>query len=107
MMATCVAGLEFLGERASPASLAPLRLSGPTNGSLTRPSPASALLVETGVSMFTTTIPASRALLQTGTRDLRIGRAITMAHQTRSAIICSTRSICLATSLFVLDPRSR
>ncbi|MCY1450340.1 hypothetical protein D9M71_671390 [compost metagenome] len=101
MMATWSPALSFCVARYSPTRRAPLRLSGPTNGTLRF------LLLSTSgsrrLSMLITVIPASMAFFTTGTRALESAGAMTRAL-TPETIICSTMRIWLPASVSSLMP---
>ena len=80
---------------------APLRLSGPTKGIVIRRSASTT--ASNRLSMLTTTMPACWARWATATSALESAGASTIAF-TRRAIICSTISICRATSCSSLMP---
>ncbi|MNJ57278.1 hypothetical protein D3C77_528620 [compost metagenome] len=101
MMPTWSPALSFSLARYSPTRRAPLRLSGPTKGTLR------CLLLSTSgsrrLSMLITVMPASMAFFTTGTRALESAGAMTSAL-TPDTIICSTIRIWLLESVSSLMP---
>ncbi len=100
MMPTWSPAFSFFA-RKSPTFCAPLRLSGPTNGTLR--SFDFSTSGSSRLSMLTTMMPASTAFLTTGTSAFESAGASTIAS-TFDTIICSTMRIWFAVSVSSLMP---